>query len=394
MAQKNTFERPSVVSLAKLFSRIVSAAVVRALTYPFRSLKAQSLKMDILNAAVRTLLAHITLPQARWLNTSTTERYLSFCKIQKQRPSSVSVAYSYPAGEGEGKGEVVGHWIGDPAAEKVVLYCHGGAYFQPATSGTFLYLDDLLQNIEKNEGKKRVAALVVACTLAPEAAFPTQIREAAAILNHVLETNLGSRKRRARDVFLAGDSAGGNIVLGLLGHLMRPRPDVQDMHLEGRLGGAVLYSPSVTASADWASMRRNEERDMLSVAKVPVWAAMYMGRTASLQSLPLTELGMDAYSEPCTAESEWWITLPKVVGDVLVVSGADEVFADAIAQLGARMMEGWVQGGGREDGVLCVAATGEAHIWPIVGFMMRRGRKEEGSQGVMERWWKMRLLEG
>ncbi|KAJ4345639.1 uncharacterized protein N0V89_011773 [Didymosphaeria variabile] len=366
-----------------------STVISRVVTYPFRSIRAATLKKDVLNAAIRSLLTHITVAQSRYLNPSTTSRYLSFCKSQAKTPSSLSVAYN---SKEKGKGEACAHWIGNPEADAVILYFHGGAFFQPATAGTFLYLQDLVQKVGKEKGKS-VAALVVAYSLAPEATFPTQLREGAAVLKYLLTpSDPESKRREAGHVYLSGDSAGGNIALALVSHLLHPHPEVEEIKLKAPLGGVLLYSPSVSHSLDWDSMSRNAERDMLPACKVPVWAAVYIGKTDSLQTSTVgLRLETDAYSEPCVADASWWMDLHKLVGSVLVLSGGEEIFADPARELRRKMEEGWREGEGESCAVMFVETPGETHIGPIVDFMMSGGRGDSSSQKVVAEWWAARL---
>ncbi|KAL1603813.1 hypothetical protein SLS60_005404 [Paraconiothyrium brasiliense] len=365
-----------------------STVIVRVVTYPFRTVRAATFRKDVLNAAIRSLLTHITVAQSRYLNPSTTSRYLSFCRSEAKTPSSLSIPYD---SKEQGTGEARAHWIGNPEADVVILYFHGGAFFQPATAGTFLYLQDQVHKVGKEKGKS-VAALVVAYSLAPEATFPTQLLEGAAVLKHLLYASDAETKRREpRNVYLSGDSAGGNIALALVSHLLHPHPEVEAINLEEPLGGVLLYSPSVSQSMHWGSMIRNAEKDMLPACKVPVWGAMYTGKTGSLQtSARGVRLETDAYSEPCVADASWWIDLNKSVGFVLVLSGGDEVFADSICELRRKMEEGWREGGGN-GAIMFVDTPGETHIGPIVDFMMSGGVRDSSSQKVVAEWWAARL---
>lgn len=283
----------------------------------------------------------------------------------------------------------------------VILYFHGGAYFQPITSGMFLYMQHFVSTFSRSTGKS-VAALVVAYTLAPEAGFPTQIHEGAALLRYLVsssphsESPSGSRPRRKpSSIFLAGDSAGGNIALGLISHGLHPLPGVEEVKLQEPLGGMLLYSPSVTSSMQWDSMQRNKEKDMLPVEKVPVWGALYSGQVASLQ-VNGEELMVQTspYLEPCVAGEEWWRDMSRAVKTVLVMSGGDELFADPIRKLEADMRMGLSDDDAHQHNVLFVETPGETHIGPIVSFMTRGGKGDTiGSERVVEEWWKARLAE-
>lgn len=46
-------------------------------------------------------------------------------------------------------------------------------------------------------------------------------------------------------IVIAGDSAGGNLTLGLISHLLHPHPDVPKVELSGPLATTILISPWV-----------------------------------------------------------------------------------------------------------------------------------------------------
>ena len=85
----------------------------------------------------------------------------------------------------------------------VILYCHGGGY----TSGNLGYARILASKL----------ALATGCDvfsfeyrLAPEHPYPAAVQDAQAVWDHLMYQGFG-----ARDVILAGDSAGGNLALEL-----------------------------------------------------------------------------------------------------------------------------------------------------------------------------------
>ena len=85
----------------------------------------------------------------------------------------------------------------------IVLYCHGGGY----TCGQLGYARILASKL----------ALATGCDvfsfeyrLAPEHPYPAAVQDAQAVWDHLMYQGFG-----ARDVILAGDSAGGNLALEL-----------------------------------------------------------------------------------------------------------------------------------------------------------------------------------
>ncbi|CAI6337847.1 unnamed protein product [Periconia digitata] len=382
---------PSILSLAWLFGKTAITTLSQLLTYPFLTQRAASLKKHLLNTAIRTLLHTITIPQLHRLNNTTTStRYTSFCTSQNLPPHTLSIKPSTPETP-----QTTAHWIGDPNASIVILYFHGGGYTQPATSGTFLYLHHLIATLQLRtstpETQTTVAALVLAYDLAPESPYPTQLKQAASTLSYLLHPT----HRRPSTIFLSGDSAGGNLALALLSHILHPHPAVPAVEVVEPLAGVVLYSPMATFSREWDSVRRNESVDMIPASRIRWWGGVLHG----LYDPSLSGDGDgteaffrgDAYTEPCLNSAGWWVGLDRVVGGVLVMCGADEVYLDPIVETVRSVRAGWVEGG-EEEGVVVVETMGEAHIGPIVEFMMGGGKPGGcGSQRVVEEWYLERL---
>lgn len=337
------------------------------------------------------MLTRVTIPQLRYLNASTTQRYHDFCAAHNLSPRTLKVELQNE------KIDATAHWLGDPDADIVILHCHGGAYTQPATSGTFLYLQHMIDTIHQHQHRthrkfpKTAAALVLAYNLAPESPYPTQLKQASAILSHLLTAT----QHAPSTIFLSGDSSGGNLVLGLLSHLLHPHADIPAIPLSEPLAGAVLYSPLVSFREDWESVARNADVDMLPNCRIRWWGTVIHGLYDAEHEHELCGfVSGDAYTEPCLNDGEWWEGLHKVVDGALVTSGGDEVFVDSIRKVVRCLEKGWVSGGGTDDGVVLVETPGESHIGPIVDFMMAGGKVAEGSvsQVAVEEWYAARVM--
>ena len=85
----------------------------------------------------------------------------------------------------------------------VVLYCHGGGY----TCGQLGYARVLASKLALSTG---CAVLSFEYRLAPEAPYPSAIDDALRVWDYLMYMGIG-----ARDVIVAGDSAGGNLALEL-----------------------------------------------------------------------------------------------------------------------------------------------------------------------------------
>lgn len=121
---------------------------------------------------------------------------------------------------------------------KVILYCHGGGY----TSGNLGYARVLAA---KMAGATGCEVLAFQYRLAPEDPYPAALEDAMAAWDYLMRQGWG-----AKNVILAGDSAGGNLALELTLALKEEK-----RFLPGRL---ILFSPwtDMTASGDSYAQRK------------------------------------------------------------------------------------------------------------------------------------------
>jgi acetyl esterase/lipase len=335
---------------------------------------------DALNAAVRSMLDRLTIADSRYLNVQTNKGYVQlYCKPRGLEPKTLRLDTA--------DGRAVAHWIGDPDADAVILYCHGGGYTQPANEGNFGHLPRLVEDLNSDEGKPSISVLLLAYTLVPEAVYPTQLREAAVVLAHLVH----STGRSPSKVFIAGDSAGGNLVFSLLSHILHPHPDVSALKFESPLGGALLVSPWVSFRTDYPSFSSNATLDLLTPLSLRKWSAMFLNRANA--SDPESDPGLrsgDAWAEACLNPSSWWTGMDQVVSDVFVWWGGYEVFVDPIRELEKNFKAGWTEGGGEVSRTIFLESAKEAHTAPIVDTMIP-GAEKGDAQALIEEWFKGRL---
>lgn len=131
----------------------------------------------------------------------------------------------------------------------VILYCHGGGY----STGSSLYGRTLTTRLASSTS---MDVLSFDYRLAPEHPYPAAIEDAMKAWNHLMMFGYG-----ARDVILAGDSAGGNLALALTYQLKK----------EGRLlpRGIVLLSP-------WTDMTSSGKTHETKEGIDPVLNAAYL----------------------------------------------------------------------------------------------------------------------
>jgi monoterpene epsilon-lactone hydrolase len=143
-----------------------------------------------------------------------------------------------------------------PATGKVILYLHGGAY----VFGNCATHRQLVSYVARACG---VRALVIEYRLAPENPFPAAVEDAL-----VAYRALRDEGYAAGDIILAGDSAGGGLVMALLLSL---RDAGEEMP-----AGAVLLSPWLDLTASGESMTTRARRDpWFKPPDMPIIASYY-----------------------------------------------------------------------------------------------------------------------
>ncbi|MGN1147105.1 MAG: alpha/beta hydrolase [Lachnospiraceae bacterium] len=123
----------------------------------------------------------------------------------------------------------------------VILYCHGGGY----STGSCLYGRTLTSKLADTTS---MDVLSFDYRLAPEHPYPAALEDAMKVWNYLMLLGYG-----ARDIILAGDSAGGNLALTLTLKLKE----------EGRLlpRGMILMSPWTDLTSSGKSHQTKAEVD-------------------------------------------------------------------------------------------------------------------------------------
>jgi acetyl esterase/lipase len=134
---------------------------------------------------------------------------------------------------------------------KAILYCHGGGY----TSGNLGYSRPLASKLSQATGWE---TLCFEYRLAPEHPYPAAVEDALKAWDYLMYQGYG-----ARDVTVAGDSAGGNLALVLLQRLK-----AMGRQLPGHL---VLLSPWTDMTASGASYTQRAQLDP-SITKEYIYA--------------------------------------------------------------------------------------------------------------------------
>lgn len=217
-------------------------------------------------------------------------------------------------------------WVGNPSiSTKFVLFFHGGGYVAPLNPGHLNWCWHAYIRRQENGGSRgslddhEVAVAILQYSLAPEAKYSTQLRQAIAALDHILGQGISPR-----DLVIGGDSAGGNLAVQLLHHLTYTESAPQLLELKAaQFAGFFLVSPWVSGHVDTVSFRENGLVDMLSASIVS------QSQTHALGDVKESEL-KEHPALPLDGDLTWMGNIKHVTESIYITCGYEEVFRDSV----------------------------------------------------------------
>ncbi|KAG5943023.1 hypothetical protein E4U59_000712 [Claviceps monticola] len=137
--------------------------------------------------------------------------------------------------------DVRGFWFRDPNAEYVLIWYHGEVaslkFTMPGPEGHFKFRMNYIKTRTSN--KSSLSILFPDYSLSPQAQYPTQLTRAVETLRYLITTT----KRRPSNIMIGSDSAGGNLVMGVLSHLKHPHKAIDELTLTEPLATAMMMGP-------------------------------------------------------------------------------------------------------------------------------------------------------
>lgn len=266
----------------------------------------------------------------------------------------------------QGRHGFQGVWINKDATKPpdvVVYYAHGGGF---AMGSAYFYLEFLLSwhALLVQQGYQNPAIFALEYTLVPDEKYPTQVYETLRGYKHVLSI-AGDPKK----VVIAGDSAGGTLMLTLLlelGHMNEARafkekgddsaPSEGESQQSLRRasesplpGLCVLISP-------WARListkHENSASDYLDRDTLWKYATQYAGHTHAYDQT--------ASPGQCGDHRVWAEASPPC--GFFITYGSEEVFAPDIKDLINTLVKSTEVDSRSEDGGI--------HAWPVVSLFL------------------------
>lgn len=187
----------------------------------------------------------------------------------------------------------------------------GGGFCLPANIGYFKFFERLLKDVNATGGDLCIFAITY--TLAPHGTYPVQLTQSVEGLRHVL----AHTGRSPRNVLLGGDSAGGNLTVGVLSHLAHPHPSIAPVALSGPLAGAATIAPWVSMRPDLGDRVIYDGGDIVTTFVGEEWSKTFMGGAEH-----------DFYTDAFEAPSSWFETFP--VKKMLMTGGENEILMPLI----------------------------------------------------------------
>jgi len=335
--------------------------------------QAKTLFLHVGYAVFRKVTARLTPAQMQYAVPSSDKVYEQYARKARVQAQTVQL-----------ENGALGHWIGDRNAKNVMIWYHGefqfpdsvestnsgvltgGGFGLPANMGYFKFYAQLVQTLARSN--KSLAVFCLTYTLAPTATYPTQLKQAVSALRFILSSG-----QSPSTIFLGGDSAGGNLVGGVLSHLAHPHPQIEPIILpeNSKLGGAAMIAPWTLLDTEFPDQEIYHGGDLITQAVAQPWASAYIGTSPR-----------DNYTDLCSAPVEWYKDFP--VEQVLITGGGNEILLPIIQEFAGKMKEGF-------ERVELFIGHRECHVAPIYNLYL--GDSTETAQGKKVKSWLTELAE-
>ncbi|KAK7547066.1 Alpha/Beta hydrolase protein [Phyllosticta citricarpa] len=352
------------IRLSWILCIVVIKTMLALLAVPFTTKRAPGLTRHLMYTALRAFTAHADSRLEQGLVPGTDESYADYCRIFKCKQRFEILEDGTRA-----------YWMGSKTARNVMLYLHGGGYAFPISNLHFKFLHYLIDDVNEKD-TDALSILVLHYDTTPFGTYPRQLAQSAALLNYVRK-NLGIPANR---LFVSGDSAGGNLVMSLLSHLMHPHPDhsVPTVELDKgeKLKGAALICPMTSFDLGADSFQRNKTLDVIDGRAGLRWVNAYLGGKPH-----------DPYNEPACTPEGWWKNLANVCRDVYHLIGGNEVMLDHEVLCYKKIEKEWAG-----DGEIRVEIIpGEGHVACATDLQGGYDKEDIKTYTAVRDWFKMEV---
>ncbi|KAL0952316.1 hypothetical protein HGRIS_006601 [Hohenbuehelia grisea] len=222
--------------------------------------------------------------------------------------------------------------------EKVPI--KGGGFAGPLSDFQIEYWYRIQQSLLEGHGRN-LGVAVLQYSLIPKV-FPTQLNQAILAVKHLLSIGVPTS-----NIYLAGDSTGGNLIVQLLSHILHPEVSLSEKWLVTKFAGACLVSPWLLDKAATSSEVHNDAFDLAPAKCLAMWRDAYVANIPDSKRV---------FVQPNDfAPANWFMGLDQVVNRILVTVGTHEVLLDSIQVFSETLSKshGKVEVDTQENGVHC-----------------------------------------
>ncbi|KAH7917458.1 alpha beta-hydrolase [Leucogyrophana mollusca] len=218
-------------------------------------------------------------------------------------------------------------WVGAKRTDRVVIYCHGGGFVGPLSDFQCAFWARVQEQLFSKHNGQFIGVAVLEYSLWP-AAFPSQLTQLMAAVSHVFASGV-----HPSNLYLAGDSAGANLILQLVSHSLHPltiSPSVSTSPLSlddsHPIGGIILVSPWISLTCDGGSFKANSDLDIIPAWRLASWGTAYLAPISPSQH---------PYVQVLTpASPETWLSgIQNLVQRVFITAGGNEGLRDDVVHL-------------------------------------------------------------
>ncbi|GJJ07782.1 hypothetical protein Clacol_001987 [Clathrus columnatus] len=261
----------------------------------------------LFDSSARFILGSTTAAQLQAISVPSYDSYLKWVKDVNEEPIVNDLSNGARL-----------FWLGPRKSSKVVIYCHGGGFVGPLSDFECRYWRRL-QN-ELSDNSKRFDVAMLEYSLWP-IKFPTQLKQLISAIECVLETGV-----HPSNIYLSGDSSGGNLIMQLISHILHPLKDVPKLSITfdeatTKFGGAILYSPYTALTGRTGSHITNDTFDLVPAFCLGTWGKLYLDPIPEDQRL---------YAHANIAPERFFEGVEKFIKRFMITSGEKECLRDDI----------------------------------------------------------------
>ncbi|KAJ7626292.1 hypothetical protein DFH06DRAFT_1339433 [Mycena polygramma] len=307
-------EKPGKLSWTDSFVLVVTLIALpavllwTALSTSFASYnKDRSLKRILADRTLRYALSHSDSSQVQAILGTTSDVYGKFTK-QLGLPAIVDELEDYA--------RVLR--IGPKRLDRLVMFlsmASGGYHLSVAQFALSFWQHVQIELEKQNIDSARYLTIGSSRTISD---LPTPLNQARLVLQFAAGV-------QPQNLQIAGDSAGGNLVLQLLSHALHPCQGVPELRLAAPLRATLLISPGVSLSANSKSHRENDGIDFLTKKVLANWGKQVLSRFPKVDA---------TFSEPMNASDSWFVGAERFVERVLSRPVERSACAELVVQKG------------------------------------------------------------